>query len=154
AGTDSGVDRVNPATGIIQRFTSADGLEKGSVVLAAKDHHGALWFVTNTGVSRLVPAPERAAPVRTTLISALRINGKPYPISTAGETELHGLEIEPGPNEVQVAFESPAFPPGGPLEYQYRLQGVDANWNETSRDGSVHYANLVPGKYQFFVRSV
>jgi signal transduction histidine kinase/ligand-binding sensor domain-containing protein len=154
AGTDGGVDRVTPATGIIQRFTFADGLEKGSVVLAAKDPHGALWFVTNTGVSRLVPAPERAAPVRTTLVSALRINGKPYPISTAGERELHGLEIEPGPNEVQVAFGSPAFPPGRPLEYQYKVQGVDANWNETTSDQSVHYANLVPGKYQFLVRSV
>jgi ligand-binding sensor domain-containing protein/two-component sensor histidine kinase len=154
AGTDGGVDRVNPATGTILRFTFADGLEKGSVVLAARDHHGTLWFVTNTGVSRLVPAPDRAAPVRTALISALRINGKPYPISTTGETELHGLEIAPGPNEVQVAFGSPAFPQGRALAYQYRLEGADANWNETTSDQPVHYANLVPGKYRFLVRSV
>jgi ligand-binding sensor domain-containing protein/signal transduction histidine kinase len=153
AGTNSGVDRLDPATGRIRHFTVSDGLVKGAILLAHRDARGALWFVTNNGVSRLVPARDPPSR-RTVLIRGLRIMGVPYPISEVGETEISGIEIPPGENEMQLDFAGLDFRPGPQLQYQYKMEGADGSWGSASTERSVHYANLAPGAYRFSVRAI
>jgi signal transduction histidine kinase/ligand-binding sensor domain-containing protein len=153
-GTDNGVDRLNPETNSIWHFNSSDGLDKGSILLADRDRHGALWFVAAAGVSRLIPLPDPVASTRETLISAVRIMGVPYRIPATGEADPHGLKVGPSSNQIEIDFEAPGFQPGGPLQYQYKLEGADAKWSAASRQQTVRYANLAPGVYRFLVRAV
>ena len=54
-GTGRGLDRLDPATGGIGHFTTADGLAAGDFLSAFRDRDGALWFGTQKGMSRFVP---------------------------------------------------------------------------------------------------
>jgi ligand-binding sensor domain-containing protein/signal transduction histidine kinase len=153
-GTSSGVDRLDPASGLIRRFTIADGLAQGAVVLARRDRIGALWFVTNKGVSRLIPAHIQPPSEPRVLIHRLRILGEPYPISELGETALSGIVISPERNTIQMDFSAPDFRLGSPVQYQYRLEGASLGWGPLSSEHSVHFANLAPGDYRFLVRAV
>jgi streptogramin lyase len=58
AGTAKGVDRLNPDTGDIRHFSTADGLAHGEPTSALCDASGDLWFATKQGLSRLRPAHE------------------------------------------------------------------------------------------------
>jgi ligand-binding sensor domain-containing protein len=58
AGTAKGVDRLNPDTGDIRHFSTADGLAHGEPTSALRDASGDLWFATKQGLSRLRPAHE------------------------------------------------------------------------------------------------
>src|SRR5207245_11522250 len=73
AGTVSGVDRLNPATGLITHYTVADGLAADFVNVAYRDHAGALWFGTPAGLSRLVPPQADPPTPPRILISGLLI---------------------------------------------------------------------------------
>jgi ligand-binding sensor domain-containing protein/two-component sensor histidine kinase len=154
AGTDRGVDRLDPATGRIRRFTAADGLVRGAILRARRDRAGALWFVANNGVSRLIPARAPAPSMPPVLIRRLRIMGEPYPISEIGETALSGIVVPPERNTMQVEFAAPDFRPGSPLQYQYKLEGGGPEWSPASSERSVHFASLSAGDYRFLVRAV
>jgi ligand-binding sensor domain-containing protein len=56
AGTGRGLDRLDPATGRVRHYTTADGLASGSFLAALRDRTGALWFGTHNGLSRFVLA--------------------------------------------------------------------------------------------------
>jgi ligand-binding sensor domain-containing protein/signal transduction histidine kinase len=154
AGTNRGVDRLDPASGSIRPFTVGDGLVRGAILLAHRDRAGVLWFVANSGVSRLIPPQTRPPSVPRVLIRRLRISGVPYPISEVGETALRGIEIPPERNAIQIEFAASDFQSGSPLQYQYRLEGTSLEWGRLSGERSVQFASLTPGDYRFLVRAV
>ena len=57
---------------------------------ADRDRSDALWFATNSGISRLIPTPDVSAPPPVILISTLRVMGAPYPISELEYTRHRG----------------------------------------------------------------
>jgi ligand-binding sensor domain-containing protein len=154
AGTNSGVDRLDPASGRIQRFAGAEGLVRGAVLLARRDRAGVLWFVTNNGVLRLIPTHAPLPPLPRVLIRRLRILDEPYPISEVGETTLSGIIIPPNRNAIELEFAAPDFRSGLPLQYQYKLEGAHLDWRPLFGERSVHFASLSPGDYRFLVRAV
>jgi len=154
-GTGRGMDRLDPESGYIKHFTSADGLMVGKVTSAYRDRHGALWFASNVhGLSRLVPVPDPATSAPPILISGLRIAGVTYPISQFGESELPTLDLSPNENQLDIDFVGLSFGAGEVLRYQYQLEGADRDWTPLSDRRSVSYANLAPGAYRFRVRAV
>lgn len=152
AGTGRGVDRLDPETGYIQHFTAADGLAKGEVRESLRDSHNQLWFVTEQGVSRLSPRLEEPKAVPPVLITAVRINGNPAPLSELGETKIENLLFEPEQNSVQIDFVSLDFSAGGRLHYQYQLNRED--WSAPDAVRTISFANLAPGNYHFAVRAI
>ncbi|MGH9760895.1 MAG: sensor histidine kinase, partial [Blastocatellia bacterium] len=154
-GTSRGVDRLEPASGQIRHFTAADGLMRGKVTSAFRDHKGVLWFASNVhGLSRLVPtqdAPQTPPPI---LIRNLRIAGVAYPISQLGATALPALNLEAGQNQLNIDFVGLNFASGETLRYRYKLEGADREWSPPTDQRSVNYANLAPGRYRFLVRAV
>jgi len=153
--TDKGVDRLDPKTGRVKRYTSADGLAGSSHWgVAFRDRHGALWFGTLQGLSRLVPKPDdpdSPPPVR---ITTIRVRGEPYPISELGESRLASLVLGPNENQVQIEFASLNFSVGDVLRYQYKLEGIDPGWSKITEQRTVNYATLSPGTYRFLVRCI
>jgi ligand-binding sensor domain-containing protein/signal transduction histidine kinase len=155
-GTGRGVDRLDPATGHVKHYTAADGLIRGEVRVAFRDRQGTLWFGggEDSGLSRLIPEPDRPASPPPILVTGLRIAGDPYPVSELGETEVSGLELGPNQNDVQMDFVGIGFGMGETVRYQYRLEGADADWCPPTDQPSIRFASLSPGAYRFLVRAL
>ena len=152
AGTARGIDRIDPETGYIRQFTSDDGLAKGEVRVSLRDRHNHLWFVTEQGVSRLIPKLDQKLSSLPVLITAVRVNGNPAPVSELGETKIDGLSFAPDQNSVQIDFLSLDFSAGAKLRYQYRMG--EQNWSELSDLRTVNFASLSPGDYELAVRAI
>ncbi len=152
AGTGRGIDRLDPQTGNIRHFTSDDGLARGEVRVSLRDRHDQLWFVTEQGVSRFMPTLDQKPQSLPVLITEVRINGNPWPISELGETKIADLTLAPDLNSVQIDFLSLDFSAGAKLRYQYRLG--QQNWSEPTELRTVNFAGLSPGDYDFAVRAI
>jgi len=154
AGTGKGVDRLDPATGRIKHFSSADGLAHGEFRSAFRDGAANLWFATTQGLSRLTPTPDPPPKIATVLITDLKIFGKTYPVSQAGESRIRPPGLGPSRNQLQVEFVGFNGEPEENLRYTYKLEGAGSNWTNPERDHSANYPGLAPGRYQFLVKAV
>jgi signal transduction histidine kinase/ligand-binding sensor domain-containing protein len=153
-GTARGVDRLDPATGVVRHYTTAEGLANGFTIAALRDREGSLWFGTAAGVSRLVPQPDRSPEAPPVWIGGLRIRGVPQSLWQLGQREVAGLELRADQNQLEIDFFGLGFAPGGPLRYQYTLAGTDRGWNPPTQERTVHYSRLAPGQYRFLVRAL
>ncbi|HMG35898.1 MAG TPA: two-component regulator propeller domain-containing protein [Blastocatellia bacterium] len=153
-GTPRSVDRLNPATGNIKRYTTADGLPSGGAILAFRESAGALWFGGSYEVARLVPEPESQLSAPPILITGLRVAGRAETVADLGESFMRGFEFRSSQNQVEIDFVGLAFGAGETLEYQYRLDGANKDWQPMTWLRAVNYANLAPGRYRFLVRAM
>ncbi len=60
--TDDGIARLDPATGLVERFTQKNGLTADTAVTVLEDREGNIWVATTAGVDRfrrrnIVPGP-------------------------------------------------------------------------------------------------
>jgi len=159
AGTAHGVDRLDPSTGQIVRYSSVDGLVDGDIRSAVRDRGGDLWFVSANGISRLTPREHRAAPPSTARITGLRVGGVPRALSEFGEVTVGPLQFRSNENSVQVDFVAIDFPVRAPLRYQFRLERDGAGqardaWQDAGKEASVHLVSLPPGTYSLSVRAM
>jgi signal transduction histidine kinase len=153
-GTARGVDRLEPDTGRIRHFTTADGLSNSEVESAFRDRHGALWFGTMNGVSRFVPQLELPAQPPGILIDGLRIAGAVFPLPELGAGAITTPALEARQNSLQIDVLSLGARIGVNRRYQYRLEGADGEWSEPTATRTIFYSNLAPGRYRFTVRAV
>jgi signal transduction histidine kinase len=123
-------------------------------MVAYRDRSDALWFASNSGISRLIPVRDVDSPPPVILISALRVMGAPRPISELGETRIAGLTLPPNRNGLEIEFLGFDFSPNTRHRYQYRLDGADHDWSPPTAQRSVNFARLAPGSYRFLVRAV
>jgi signal transduction histidine kinase len=56
-------------------------------------------------------------------------------------------------NDLRFDFAAPMFNVMTPVQYQYRLEGVDASWSDWREQTSAVYTNLFEGRYRFLVRA-
>lgn len=56
-------------------------------------------------------------------------------------------------NDLRFDFAAPQFGNIAPVEYQYRLEGHDAEWSAWQANTNVVYSSLTEGKYVFHVRA-
>jgi ligand-binding sensor domain-containing protein/signal transduction histidine kinase len=153
-GSGHGIDQLEPASGQVLHHTQAEGMSIGGVEVALRDRHGALWFGGQRGLSRFVPRPHRPRPPPPVFIGGLRVSGVPVPVSELGETEVAGLRLASGQNQLVIDFLGLGFLPGEALRYQFKLEGADRDWSSPGGLRSVNYAGLAPGSYRFLVRAV
>jgi ligand-binding sensor domain-containing protein/signal transduction histidine kinase len=153
-GTGRGLDRLDPETGRVKAFTAADGLISGEVLVSFRDRKGDLWFGGKDGLSRLSPEPDPPQLPPPVLITGLRIAGETRNLSALGETQIASLELAPSENHIQIDFVGLAFGAGETLQYQYKLEGADIDWQPLTSLRTVNYGNLAAGDYRFLVRAM
>ena len=154
-GTGRGLDRLDPVTGHFRHFTTADGLASGSFRACFRDRYGGLWFGMTGGLSHLLPAPDEPPEVPPPiLIRDLEVAGSRQFVSALGEGEILLPDLAVDQNELQIDFTGLSFMSGVLLNYQYKLEGADADWSAPTQQRSINYARLAPGLYRFFVRAV
>jgi len=153
-GTGRGVDMLDPDSGRIRHFTTADGLLGSDVSIADVDASGNLWFGTQAGLSRLVPRPPEPARPPPVWISSLSVAGLRQPMNLLGERSLQGLELDPSQHDVEIGFVGLDYSAGEKLRYRFRLEGAEGGWSEPSERRLVNYANLSAGDYRFTVKAL
>ena len=153
-GTGQGLDRLDPATGQIKHFTTADGLASGLIQVSFRANDGQLWFGTAQGLSHFLPdPPQTAAHPPPIMLTGIRIDGDAQQVAVNGDHDLYLPDLAAGANHLQIDFLGLSFASGESLLYQYRLDGVDKDWSTASVQRTVTYANLAPGHYRFLVRA-
>ena len=152
-GHGRGVDRIDPNTGQIKHYTSADGLPQGAPIFSARDAQGALWFGGPQGLARLVPEQDKPRQTPNILLTGLRLAGVRQGVSELGEISLPVLRLDSNQTQVNIEFVGLGASIGEELRYQYKLEGANGDWLETTQR-TVDFANLAPGSYRFLVRAV
>ena len=153
-GTERGLDRLDPATGVVQMFTTDDGLARGVVEGGLEDGGGDLWFVSAQGLTRLHPEPTGQRSPPAIRIAAVSVGGTRQLLSELGAVRFRLSDLGPAAGPVQIDYFGLDFAAGGAPRYQYRLEGVDTRWSAAIEERSVIYANLRPGSYRFRVRAI
>jgi ligand-binding sensor domain-containing protein/two-component sensor histidine kinase len=154
AGTVRGIDRLDPATGLVRHFATSDGLANDFVMSAFRDRQGKLWFGTLKGISCLVPEPDQREASQPALINSISVMGVHYPVSELGQSDVPPLTLGSGENSIEIGFFAVGFAAGGAPRYQYRLEGEGRDWSEPTEQRTINYASLSPGRYRFEVRAI
>lgn len=153
AGTGRGLDRLTPATGQIENFTTADGLPNSTIEVAYRDRQKRLWFATNKGLVIFQPELEKSRKPPIVLITGLQAGGQIQPVSILGEKEIDDLSLAANENSARVEFVGLGATLGENLKYEYRLGDENAEWILTD-ERTVNFANLAAGDYEFAVRAI
>ena len=138
------------------RFNREDGLptpqfsaEHGNLAQRAAD--GSLWFSLASGAIRV--DPRRFA--KFTPLPFVRIESaaadKGLIWSFEGPRARGPIVLAPGAGTLQIRFTSPNFIAPEHARFQYRMSGVEKEWQEVEGTRVASYASLLPGTYQFEV---
>lgn len=153
-GTGRGVNRLDLQTGRTKVFTKADGLPENIITQCNREASGALWFGTWNGAARYEPAAAERTSPPPVFLSDLRVNGVSVnTLSQLGEINLRNFEFTSDQRQIQIDFLALGFGVGESMRYQYKLDGVDADWSEPSPQRMVNL-NLSSGTYSFLVRAI
>jgi signal transduction histidine kinase/ligand-binding sensor domain-containing protein len=151
-GTLGGLVVLDPTTGKVRRFSTFEGLPRGSVEAIVRAPDGALLLTAGGNLARLDPSarPFEPAPPRC-LLSVVRVGGRPLPLPQVGVERIDGLDVQPMQNQVDIELVGLSPRLGEPLEYEYRLSGVTSEWTRAP-ERRVTYAGLAAGRYNFEAR--
>ncbi len=153
--TGRGLDRLDPRSGNIRHFDTADGLTGNQVRGCMRDSRGNIWIATTTGLSMLNPIAEHQAvcppPV---YLNRIQAAGEEVPISETGRLNMTGIILPASRNSLLIGFLGLDYRGVRELRYQYRLEGLDADWTQPTDQRSVNYGRLPPGSYRFQVRAI
>jgi signal transduction histidine kinase/ligand-binding sensor domain-containing protein len=112
---------------------------------AARATDGTLWFNTSRGASVITPQRMYEPGGRSTLrIETVHADDRPVPLAPSAA-------LPPGTS--RLLFEYTALNLTSPLKdrFEYRLEGVDADWVSAGTRREAFYPNLRSGTYRFHV---
>jgi len=133
-----------------QRFDYLDGLPgapqlsfTNSTAVEASD--GRLWFATNNGLAWIDPAH-------------IVRNGLPPPVSILsigdeiGRQPMSGaVKFAAGTRTVEIDYTALSLSIPERVEFRYKLEGVDKDWQNVGTRRQAFYTSLGPGRYRFRV---
>lgn len=154
AQTFGGMVRFRPEDGHVQQLGFGRPFSDIGSSRFHRDTNGTLWFLSAVAVLRYESRPLRTPGPPLVRIGGVWVAGSPLPVPPLGTTSLGGLRLRPGQRQVQFDFFGLGFGADDPLRYQVRLDGADEAWGPPTRQASVVYAGLGPGRYRFQVRAV
>ncbi|TWI43769.1 two component regulator with propeller domain [Pseudoduganella flava] len=109
---------------------------------------GQLWFAASTGLARVDltrPEPRPAPPrVRIETLVARRERHVDLP---------EHLALPAGTSSFRIEYTALSYRTPETVRFRYRLQGVDADWQEAGTRRAVSYTNVGPGTYRFEVEA-
>jgi signal transduction histidine kinase len=154
-GTGKGLAQIDPGTGRTRILTTADGLVGDNINLCFKDSQGRIWITTNNGVSRLSPRPPGPPlPPPPVYLNSVYVAGDELALPERGLQRLPYFELASSRNNLTIEYEAVNFRSGTLIRYQYKLDGVDADWSAATDQRTVNFARLAPGTYRFLVRAI
>ncbi len=143
---EKGIDILNPATGSISYLNNTQGLSgiNTAAASAATDAAGNILLSTAAGVVKYSPVAHSLHQPQT-IINYVQLFLES--IDTSSRRSFAYDE-----NGFTFHFTGLYYTDPAAVQYQYKLQGRDTSWIAT-KDQSIPFPNLRPGKYTFHVRS-
>ena len=133
-----------------RRFDSLDGLP-GSPQMsftnstAVRTSDGRLWFATSNGLAWIHPAHmvKNLIPPPVSILSIS--NGKDRkPISNP-------IRFSAGTHNVEIDYAGLSLSIPERVQFRYKLDSIDADWQNVGTRRQAYYSNLGPGSYRFWV---
>ncbi len=142
-----GIDVLDPSTGLFSYYDRATGIEEITADLNAisKDKYGNLWIGTEAGIIKYHPCPGTKIRQPEPVLRKVSVFMEDFDFA-------HENKFSYDQNNITFAYMGLWFSDPGRVQYQYMLEGYNNNWI-TSRDQTITYPKLSPGKYTFHVRS-
>ena len=154
-GTDRGLDRFDPKTNQWTHFTKQDGLPGNARNKVLADRNGFIWIVSEGSISRFDPRkekqPNKPAPI---YFSRLQVAGEEVRLAEGSVASIPPREFAATQNNLTIEFVAPNYQDVSKLLYQYKLEGVDADWSAPTPERSVTFGSLAAGTYRFLARAV
>ncbi len=116
---------------------------------ALRSPDGTLWFFCENKILSVVPGAGNISP-SPTLLMVSRFKVLNREIKVHHDQTLH---LKYSENYISFAFSVIKTHPGLPVQYAYRLAGINDDWVLT-RTPEVSYATLAPGSYDLLIRAV
>ncbi len=133
-----------------RRFDYLDGLPgapqmtfTNSTAVEASD--GRLWFATNNGLAWIDPAHvvRNVVPPPVSILSIGNEKGR-QPMSGA-------VKFDAGTQTVEIDYTALSLSIPERVEFRYKLEGVDKDWQNVGTRRQAFYTSLGPGRYTFRV---
>jgi signal transduction histidine kinase/ligand-binding sensor domain-containing protein len=133
-----------------RRFNYLDGLPGApqmefTVSTAVETSDGRLWFATDNGLAMIDPDDlvKNPVPPPVSIVSIANRKGR-RPISSA-------VKFAAGTHTVEIDYTALSLSMPERVKFRYRLDGVDADWQNVGTRRQAYYSNLGPGSYRFRV---
>ncbi|HEX9656931.1 MAG TPA: two-component regulator propeller domain-containing protein [Bacteroidota bacterium] len=143
-GTSLGLVAIDPVTR--RPIPTGNDIVRDPVLALGVSQRNEIWFVTSDAFGIIernsLHEPPQAPVVRVDLMKV-----DEQLVDLAGS-----LELPHDHNNCTFGFLSVSFRSTQDIRYQYRLLGLDDDWQQPTSQRSVTYASLKPGGYRFEVR--
>lgn len=165
AGTETGLDYISLNAQRkfkkIKHYSKGDGFTgietcQNSVF---NDADGTIWFGTINGLSKYNPAyllrnqQEPFTRITDVKLFYESIAQTAWKSAIGDWNEVHTLNLPYDENHLTFDFFAINFSNPEAVRYQWKLVGFDPGWSPLSKEHSIVYSNISPGKYTFLVKA-
>jgi signal transduction histidine kinase/ligand-binding sensor domain-containing protein/DNA-binding response OmpR family regulator len=161
--TSKGISRMNPADNTFVTYTKSDGApgnqyhEKGGL----KHSDGRIFFTGNHGLTFFNPLtvlPEKQPPViHLEDLKILNRSIRPAhdnPVLRTSIAYADHITLNHRQSSFSLDYAGIDFLSSEKLNYAYKLEGFDKEWNRAGIFRRATYSNLPPGKYTFLAKAI
>jgi Histidine kinase/Y_Y_Y domain/Two component regulator propeller len=159
ASTDNGISRLNPKTGTIRNFGSAEGLDIIEFNSGASfiDDNGRFYFGGMGGAVRFFPdgidLQQADSSKKELILTQLTVSGK-FKILKKTFNRSDTIILDKGEDNFHLTFATSDFGVSEKTIYRYRLDGHDRDWIVTDHNNrNINYDNLKPGLYKLEIEA-
>jgi signal transduction histidine kinase/ligand-binding sensor domain-containing protein len=133
-----------------RRFDYLDGLPGTPQMsytnsTAARTSDGRLWFATDSGLAWIDPAhlTKNLIPPPVSILSIASENGR--------KTISGPIKFGAGTHTIEIHYAGLSLSIPERVQFRYKLDGIDADWQNVGTRRQAYYNNLGPGTYRFRV---
>jgi len=112
---------------------------------AARSGDGKLWFVSDGGLMVVDPRDLRLNKLPPPVyVEGIVADRKPYEASS-------GVRLPPQVRDLAIEYTATSLVAPEKMQFKYRLEGRDRDWNDAGNRRQAFYTDLEPGDYRFRV---
>ena len=153
--TMNGLARLDPGNGAVRVFGKADNVQGNRFNRNSffKSSKGELMFGGVAGLNYFDPSEITGTDVfPEMLITGVTVNDEVTRFDTSPD-ETESITLGWSENSIGIEFTAINFRSADLTQYEYMLQGFDADWIRAGTRRFTNYTNLSPGTYRFLVRA-
>ncbi|WP_111708800.1 hybrid sensor histidine kinase/response regulator transcription factor [Lutibacter citreus] len=159
--TDDGISCFDKNTEKFENYDASDGLQSHNFRKSAyyQNNSGYMFFGGLRGLNIFNPQELKNNEILPSVhITGLKINGIPYAsekdrVLICDSKNRNDIILDHFQNSITIDFSAMHFVAPEKNRFQYKLEGLDNDWNYTTGSNFAHYTNLSHGEYFFKVKA-
>jgi len=142
--------KIGRLSSVVEIYATKNGLSSDYDQCVFQDRDGNIWVGTDRGLDRFrTPHPVGGRlsinpQTKSPYIQSIIADGKSY-------VRWNDLELPAGTKNVQIDYTVAGLADPYRARFRYKLDGIDAQWQDANRRRTAYYTNLGPGIYKFHV---